>query len=132
MSQGYLSRDIERTVRVRVAGECAWLTVKGETVGIRRAEYEYGIPVADGVELLGMCLPAVIDKVRHRVEFMGRVWEVDVFAGVNEGLVMAELELADEGVEVDLPPWVGLEVSGDPRYYNANLAQRPFREFGGG
>jgi len=78
-----------------------------------------------------MCLPSVIDKTRHRVEFGGHVWEVDVFHGANEGLVLAEVEFADESVRPKLPAWVGEEVSTDPRYYNASLASRPFRSFRG-
>lgn len=125
IAQGYLTMDPDRTVRVRLAGDKAWLTIKGRTFGITRAEFEYHIPPDDARDLLEMCLPSVIDKTRHRIEFGGHVWEVDVFHGANEGLVIAEVELADENVSPELPPWVGLEVSDDPRYYNANLASRP-------
>lgn len=125
IAQGYLTMDPDRAVRVRLAGDKAWLTVKGRTFGITRAEFEYPIPPDDAVNLLEMCLPSVIDKTRHCIEFGGHVWEVDVFHGANEGLVIAEVELADENVSPELPPWVGLEVSDDPRYYNANLASRP-------
>ena len=114
--------DPDRTVRVRLAGENAWITVKGRTLGITRAEFEYQIPPDDARRLLEMCLPSVIDKTRHRIEFRGHVWEVDVFHGANEGLVIAEVELADESVSPELPPWVGVEVSDDARYFNANLA----------
>lgn len=131
MAQGYLTLDPDRTVRVRLAGEDAWLTVKGRAQGVRRAEFEYEIPAADARELLAMCLPSVIDKTRHRVESGGHVWEVDVFHGANEGLVLAEVELADESVSPELPPWVGEEVSADLRYYNASLASRPFGSFRG-
>ncbi len=129
MAQGYLTLDANRTVRVRLAGQNAWLTVKGPTQGIRRAEFEYEIPPADAAALLEMCLPSVIDKTRHRVESGGHVWEVDVFHGANEGLVMAEVELADESVIPELPPWVAEEVSTDARYFNASLASRPFSSF---
>lgn len=125
MAQGYLSLDPDRTVRVRLAGENAWLTVKGRTQGITRAEFETSIPPADAAELLKMCLPSVIDKTRHRVDFGGHVWEVDVFHGANEGLVIAEVELTDESVLPELPPWVGAEVSSDVRYFNASLAASP-------
>lgn len=129
MVQGYLSLDPDRTVRVRLAGENAWLTVKGRTQGITRAEFEYEIPAADARELLELCQPAVIDKTRHRVEFGGHVWEVDVFHGANDGLVLAEVELADASIRPEIPPWVGAEVSDDARYYNACLAVRPFSAF---
>jgi CYTH domain-containing protein len=125
IAQGYLTMDPDRTVRVRLAGDNAWLTVKGRTFGITRTEFEYPVPPDDARDLLEMCLPSVIDKTRHRIEFRGHVWEVDVFHGANEGLVIAEVELADENVSPELPPWVGQEVSDDERYYNANLASRP-------
>lgn len=126
--QGYLSVDPERTVRVRVAGKRGYLTVKGRSEGLARAEFEYPIPVADAHALLdGLCLRPLIDKVRYRVEHGGREWTVDDFGGENRGLVLAEVELAAPDEAVELPPWVGEEVSDDPRYYNANLIQRPFR-----
>jgi adenylate cyclase len=130
LAQGYLSLDPERTVRVRLAGETGWITVKGRTRGITRSEFEYPIPQADARDLLEMCLPAVIDKTRHRIDFGGHVWEVDVFHGANEGLVLAEVELDDESVSPALPPWLGAEVSDDARYFNANLASHPFQAFG--
>ena len=126
IAQGYLSLDPDRSVRVRLAGNKAWLTIKGRTEGITRAEFEYPIPPQDARNLLEMCLPSVIDKTRHRIPFGGHVWEVDVFHGANEGLVIAEVELADESVILDPPPWAGAEVSSDFRYYNASLATRPF------
>jgi adenylate cyclase len=129
MAQGYLTLDPDRAVRVRLAGEDAWITVKGRTEGITRAEFEYEIPAGDARDLLGMCLPSVIDKTRHRVEFGGHVWEIDVFHGANDGLVLAEVELDDASVSPELPPWLGAEVSDDARYYNASLASHPFCEF---
>lgn len=129
IAQGYLSQDPDRTVRIRLAGENAWITVKGRTMGITRAEFEYPIPAADARDLLEMCLPSVIDKTRHRIEHHGHVWEVDVFHGANEGLVIAEVELEHEDANPELPPWLGEEVSDDARYFNMNLAQRPFRTF---
>jgi CYTH domain-containing protein len=113
-------------VRVRLAGENAWLTVKGRTEGITRAEFEYPIPVDDARALLAICLPSVIDKTRHRIGFGGHLWEIDVFHGTNEGLVMAEVELDDESAAPALPLWAGEEVSDDFRYYNTSLASRPF------
>jgi CYTH domain-containing protein len=113
--QGYLSTEADRTVRVRRAGAHAFITVKGRSHGATRAEFEYEIPVADADAMLGLCIPPIIEKVRHRIEHSGRVWEVDVFGGVNEGLVVAEVELPNADAEVDLPPWVGDEGTDDPR-----------------
>ncbi|GAA5116474.1 CYTH domain-containing protein [Luteolibacter yonseiensis] len=126
ISQGYLSQDPERTVRVRIGGKNAWLTIKGQTQGITRAEYEYAIPVAEARELLEMCLPSVIDKTRHKVPHADHIWEIDVFHGANEGLIVAEVELADASISPILPPWVGAEVSDDSRYFNSCLAAEPF------
>lgn len=123
--QGYLLSDGGMTVRIRVIGEKAFLTLKGPSNGISRMEFEYEIPCADAEALLALCGKRV-EKVRHLVSYAGMVWEVDVFAGANEGLVMAEIELEAEGQKFELPEWVGEEVSGDPRYYNAYLADHPF------
>jgi len=127
--QGYLSTDPDRTVRIRRAGEHAYITVKGRSSGASRAEFEYEIPVADADAMLALCIPPLVEKVRHRVEHAGRIWEVDVFAGANEGLIVAEVELPDEDAIVDVPSWIGDEVTGDVRYFNANLIAHPFREW---
>lgn len=127
--QGYLSRVKERTVRVRRVGDRAFVTIKGANVGARRGEWEYEIPAADADELLLLCEAPVLDKTRYVIGVGGRDWEVDVFAGANAGLVMAEVELDDEAAVVELPPWAGREVTDDPRYYNANLSKAPM---GGG
>ncbi len=127
--QGYLSTDADRTVRIRRAGSQAFVTIKGRSRGATRAEFEYEIPLDDVDALLALCLPPIIEKVRHRVPHAGRVWEVDVFGGVNQGLVVAEVELPSEDTVVDLPPWIGEEVTGDPRYFNANLIALPFQEW---
>jgi CYTH domain-containing protein len=125
--QGYLCSAPDRVVRVRTAGGEGFLTVKGATEGITRLEYEYRIPVADADELLDrLCPRPLIEKTRYRVPWAGRVWEVDVFEGENEGLVLAEVELPSADAAVELPPWAGAEVSEDPRYYNANLARNPY------
>jgi adenylate cyclase len=126
LCQGYLSMDPDRTVRVRLAGERAWLTIKGRARGAARAEFEYRIPVADARELLQLCLAPLVEKTRYRIPFAGRTWEVDVFAGANRGLVLAEVELDSPDAVVTLPPWLGNEVTTDHRYANANLAARPF------
>lgn len=131
--QGYLSAgsDAGCTVRVRVAGERAWLTVKGPASRGARDEYEYPIPVADAGEMLErLCAGGRVEKLRHRVLFGGRTWEVDEFTGENAPLVVAEVELDAIDAPVDLPPWVGREVTDDPRYTNAALARLPFRRWG--
>lgn len=128
--QGYLTTDPDRTVRVRLAGEHGYLTVKGRSQGIARTEFEYPIPAADAHALLdGLCLRPLIDKIRYRVDHAGREWTVDEFGGENQGLVLAEVELDDAAQEVPLPPWAGEEVSDDPRYYNASLVRLPFRKW---
>ncbi len=125
--QGYLSTDKERTVRVRIIGDTGYLTIKGITVGVSRPEYEYEIPIPDARELLdGLCEKPIIEKYRHTIAFGGLVWEIDEFQGVNKGLVIAEVELESEEQAINLPPWVGEEVSGDPRYFNAHLVSHPF------
>jgi adenylate cyclase len=125
--QGYLSSATARVVRVRVAGEKAFLTVKGSSVGITRSEFEYPIPLVDATAMLkGLCERPIIEKTRHRETFAGRVWEIDVFHGDNEGLVLAEVEVASEMDPVALPLWAGAEVSHDPRYFNSNLVANPY------
>ena len=130
LRQGYLSSARERVVRVRIEGEQAMLTIKGANVGATRGEWEYPIPLADAAELLdGLCEQPLIEKVRHRIEHAGMVWEVDEFLGANAGLVVAEIELASEDQPFDKPEWIGAEVSGDARYYNANLIRHPFSQW---
>ena len=125
--QGFLSTEPERTVRVRLAGSTGTLTIKGKTVGATRAEFEYEIPAADAERLLdSLCRHPLIEKVRYRVETGRHTWEVDVFEGDNEGLVVAEIELSSEEEVFDRPPWLGKEVTHDTRYFNANLVEKPF------
>src|SRR5205085_1843817 len=119
--QGYLSSHAQRVVRVRLQGDRAVLTIKGPNRGVSRAEYEYEIPAADALQLLELCEQPLIEKTRHTEEHGGLVWEIDVFHGANQGLVVAEVELTSEDQPIDRPPWVTDEVSGDPRYYNSNL-----------
>jgi adenylate cyclase len=126
LRQGYLSRDPARVVRVRLAGDAGALTIKGVTTGVTRAEFEYAIPAADATELLALCERPLIEKRRHHELHAGKRWEIDVFEGDNRGLVLAELELAAEDEPFARPPWLGAEVSDDPRYYNSNLIARPF------
>ena len=125
--QGYLSTVKERTVRVRTIGEKAFLTIKGIMVGISRLEFEYEIPTDEANEILEeLCEKPIIEKHRYKISYGGLVWEVDEFHGLNEGLVIAEVELESADQVIDLPDWVGEEVSGDPRYFNAALVRRPF------
>lgn len=125
-SQGYLNRDKARTVRVRIAGEEAFLTIKGTSVGARRAEFEYPIPLWDARELLAMCEQPLIEKNRRKILHEGFVWEVDEFLGENLGLVVAEIELPAEDTAFAQPDWVGEEVTEDVRYFNSNLSRTPF------
>lgn len=124
-SQGYLNRDKVRTVRVRIAGEEAFLTVKGTSVGASRAEFEYPIPLWDARELLAMCEQPLIEKNRRKIPHEGLIWEVDEFLGENLGLIVAELELPAEDTVFTRPDWIGEEVTGDARYFNSNLSRTP-------
>lgn len=125
-AQGYLSRGTGRTVRVRIAGEEAYITIKGPVRGISRLEYEYQIPVKDARELLLLCEGPLIEKTRYRIFTEGHLWEIDEFHGENAGLVIAEVELADPQESVIFPSWLGTEVTGDARYYNSNLTMHPY------
>jgi adenylate cyclase len=128
--QGYLSTKKSCTVRVRLAGEQGYLTIKGLTEGFSRPEYEYAIPAEDAQEMLdNLCDRPLIEKTRYKIEAAGLIWEVDEFAGENQGLIIAEVELTDANQTLELPSWIGKEVSDDPRYYNANLAQHPFNQW---
>lgn len=126
--QGYICSQPGRTVRVRIRGEKGFLTIKGpsDDKGLSRYEFEREIPVADAEQLLKLCEPGAIDKVRHLIRAGKHVWEVDVFQGDNEGLIMAEVELASEDEVFEKPDWVGEEVSGDRRYYNSMLTREPY------
>lgn len=127
--QGYLSVDPERVVRVRIADERAFLTIKGRSRGIVRTEIEYEIPKNEAEVLIGLCLDFPVEKTRYKENIGDVVWEIDVFEGANESLVMAEVELADENQKVDLPEWVGDEVSFDSRYYNSWISKNPFSKW---
>ena len=125
MAQGYLSRSKDATVRVRVAGERAWMTVKGAGDGLSRPEFEYEIPPEDAVAMLGM-VSGVVLKTRRRIPMGDHVWEVDVFEGENDGLIVAEIELGDPDEAFPRPAWLGAEVTGMPRYFNSELSVRPY------
>lgn len=130
MRQGYLVADPVRTVRVRIEGGRAVLTIKGKTTGAARGEWEYDIPVADATELLdGLCEQPQVEKIRHRIEHAGHTWEVDEFLGLNAGLVVAEIELDAEDEAFEKPDWIGVEVTGDKRYYNSSLIRQPYSQW---
>ncbi len=123
IAQGYLSTDPEKTVRVRLKGGSGFLTVKGKTVGITRTEFEYKIPVDDARELLKLCEPNVLKKIRRKIEYAGHIWEIDFFEGRHEGLILAEVEIKSENEVVRLPEWIEREVSDDPQYFNSALSK---------
>jgi len=124
--QGYLNRDKERTVRVRIEGGRAFLTIKGLTRGASRAEFEYEIPVADAEQVLQLSDGPIIQKIRYVIVHDGSTWEVDEFLGDNAGLVLAEIELTSEDQPFRHPPWLGVEVTHDSRYFNSCLASHPY------
>lgn len=130
LKQGYLASSPGPTVRIRTSDQRAFLTIKGKTTGISRVEFEYEIPMEEALELLKLSANAPIEKTRHIVKADGHVWEIDVFEGANLGLVLAEVELQSEDEQIDLPAWIGMEVSDDPRYFNSYLSQNPFNEWG--
>ena len=133
ITQGYLSRVPERVVRIRIKGDRGFITIKGTTndTGLSRFEWEKEIPLADAQSLLKLAEPGVIDKTRHLIKNTDgkHIWEVDEFHGVNEGLVVAEVELPDVDAPFERPAWLGKEVTGDPRYYNVMLAKHPYTEW---
>jgi len=129
--QGYLNSERGRTVRVRTVEDRGYLTIKGPAVDGIRPEYEYEIPLADAVAMLQtLCLRPLIEKRRYRIGFRGFVWEVDEFFGDNAGLLLAEIELPAPDTAFAKPPWIGQEVTDDPRYANAALSRMPFRLWG--
>ncbi|MGB5983542.1 MAG: CYTH domain-containing protein [Nonlabens sp.] len=126
--QGYLSKDPERAVRVRISGNSAFLTIKGKSSnsGLSRYEWETEITVEEAQDLLKICLSGVIDKTRYELAHEGQTWVIDIFHRENLGLILAEIELSSEGQEFSTPKWVDKEVTGDPRYYNSYLSSNPF------
>ena len=127
--QGYLSTVKERTVRVRTIDDKGFLTVKGITVGASRLECEYDVPVKDALEMLEICEQPIIEKSRYKIKYGGFTWEVDEFYGINQGLIVAEIELESEDQKFDKPDWIGEEVTGDPKYFNSNLIKNPFTKW---
>lgn len=127
IKQGYLATTERASVRVRVDGDQANINIKGSTKGIRRREYEYPIPLEEAQALLDhLVTGAAIDKVRYKVRCGNHIWDLDLFHGANQGLVVAEVELSHEDEDFVMPDWAGDEVSLDTRYYNATLVQHPF------
>lgn len=129
--QAYLNSNPERTVRIRIKEEVAFLTIKGKgnASGTTRLEWETEIPVEDAEKLLLICEKGVIDKIRHEVTVGAHVYEVDVFCGDNDGLLVAEIELQSEDEFFEKPVWLGEEVTNDERFYNAYLSKKPFKNW---
>lgn len=128
--QGYLIAETDRSVRVRLTNTRAFITIKGKTNGATRPEYEYEIPQKDAEELLNHFTIAELSKVRYNINYRGKLWEVDVFLGRNQGLIVAEIELKSEDESFEKPDWAGKEVTEDARYYNANLVLNPYLDWG--
>ena len=129
LKQGYLASSPGPTVRIRTSDESAFLTIKGKTIGFSRVEFEYEVPMEEALDLLKLSANTPIEKTRYIIKADGHVWEIDVFEGANQGLVLAEVELQSEDEQIVLPSWVGIEVSDDPRYFNSYLSQNPFNEW---
>ena len=126
--QGYIATQKQATVRVRIVGNQGYLTIKGPSINYSRSEFEYSIPIEDAQEMLdNLCDRPLIEKTRYKIGWGGLVWEIDEFEGVNKGLILAEVELTQETQQIELPPWIGEEVSEDPRY----LVKNPFSQWGG-
>jgi len=128
--QAYLSRAKNRTVRVRIAGDQAFLTIKGKSRSSARREYEYEIPLQHAREMMDHLVKKhIVEKYRYTLDYKGHTWEVDEFTGINKGLCIAEIELEHLDEKFPLPPWVGEEVTDDPRYFNSSLSKEPFSEW---
>jgi len=128
--QGYLVDEASKTIRVRAAGKKGFITIKGATAGITRKEFEYEIPVEEAIQLIDGFAGSEVEKIRYRITFEGKLWEVDEFLGDNKGLIMAEIELKHEDEAFEKPAWITSEVSDDGRYYNSYLAKKPFKDWG--
>ncbi len=127
--QAYLCESENLVTRVRLIKDQALLTLKSNSAGMRRSEFEYSIPFADGQQLVALCTGSAIIKTRYKLTIEGKLWEVDVFDGDNSGLVVAEIELEDEAETFARPDWLGKEVTEDPKYYNKNLSARPYSDW---
>ena len=127
LRQGYLVSDPNKTIRVRTTDDKAWITIKGISFGASRLEYEYEIPLGEGLELLDNFAEAELEKIRYEIHHQDKLWEVDVFLGDNNGLIVAEIELDSEDEKFELPEWVAEEVTQEKKYYNSNLTKHPFK-----
>ncbi|MFY7908280.1 MAG: CYTH domain-containing protein [Emticicia sp.] len=127
--QGYLLTDPNKTIRVRATDTKGFMTIKGKSEGATRAEFEYEIPKEEAIQLLDMFAVSDLTKYRYKILFAEKLWEVDVFLGENEGLIVAEIELESEDETFDLPDWAAEEVTGEKKYYNSNLSTLPFKKW---
>lgn len=127
--QGYLLTDPNKTIRVRATDKKGFMTIKGKSEGASRAEFEYEIPKEEAIQLLDMFAVSDLTKYRYKTIFAEKLWEVDVFLGENEGLIVAEIELSSEDEIFDLPDWAMEEVTGEKKYYNSNLSTLPFKKW---
>lgn len=127
IAQGYIDTQSNTTVRARIKGNTGYLTLKGENTGISRSEFEYEIPVNDAQEIIEtLCRGKVVEKTRYEINVGNHLWEIDIFHGENDGLIVAEIELSQEDEHFEMPEWVTEEVSGQPRYYNSSLLSSPY------
>jgi CYTH domain-containing protein len=129
LRQGYLTTEPHKTIRVRATNDKGFITIKGISIGATRAEYEYEIPKSEAIELLDQFAENELSKIRYEISFDSKIWEVDVFSGANEGLIVAEIELESEQEVFTTPDWVAQEVTEDKRYFNSNLSLHPFKEW---
>jgi adenylate cyclase len=127
--QGYILSEEKRTVRIRVTPDAAYIALKGAAKGISRSEYEYAIPIAEGNKILENFATSTVEKTRYNINYAGHLWEVDVFSGDNQGLVVAEIELKSEDEQFEKPDWIGDEVSHEGRYSNASLSVKPYKSW---
>jgi len=127
--QGYLHSDSMKTIRVRICDDSGFITIKGATTGISRLEYEYAIPSNEAKELLDKMTSSELSKYRYNITINEKIWEVDVFEGANEGLIIAEIELLSENETFELPEWIDIEVSHDPKYSNSSLSKTPYKNW---
>lgn len=127
--QGYLLTDPQKTIRVRQTPDSGFLTIKGISIGATRAEFEYEIPFAEAQELLDQFSVSELSKVRYKIIFEDKLWEVDEFLGKNEGLIIAEIELQSEDEIFTIPDWLDNEVTGEEKYYNSNLTLNPYKNW---
>ena len=127
--QGYLLNNEHQTVRVRISDKKGFLNLKSKISDLSRKEYEYEIPLADGIEIIDVFTKSIVEKIRYNIFFKGKMWEVDVFKGNNSGLIIAEIELLSEDEDFEKPEWVTKEVTNDSKYLNASLSVRPYKNW---